>query len=113
MHDSSNRPGRFILNNLEAPVSVESPRDAIKKWLSIQPRLTAEQVARLDPLPRKNGQLSPFSPKKKTKAYPGSYIRTVQTLRRMHKDKEVHRDREHNNQPFLWMLPGTTFPQNF
>ena len=31
----------------------------------------------------------------------------------MHKDKEIHRDREHNNQPYLWMLPGTVFPQNF
>lgn len=31
----------------------------------------------------------------------------------MAKDKEIHRDREHNNQPYLWMLPGITFPQNF
>lgn len=31
----------------------------------------------------------------------------------MEKDKELHRDREHNNQPYIWMLPGTTFPQNF
>jgi hypothetical protein len=28
-------------------------------------------------------------------------------------DKEIHRDREHNNQPFLWMLPGVAFPENF
>lgn len=31
----------------------------------------------------------------------------------MEKDKEIHRDREHNNQPYMWMLPGMTFPQNF
>jgi hypothetical protein len=94
-------------------VSTESPREAVKQWLSVQPRMTAEQIARLDSEPRKNGRLDPFSPKKKTKAYPGSYIRTVQLLRRMAKDGEVHRDRDHNNQPFIWMLPGVVFPQNF
>jgi hypothetical protein len=104
---------RFALNNLELPVSTESPRDAVRKWLQIQPRLTTEQIARLDNQPRKGGLLSPFSPKKKTKTYPGSYVRTTKLLRRMADDKEIHSDRDHNNQPLIWMLPGTTFPQNF
>jgi hypothetical protein len=105
--------GRFILNNLESPVVTDSPRNAVKEWLKIQPRLTAEQIARLDPEPRKAGRFAPFSPKKKTKEYPPSYVRTAQLLRRMHRDGEIHRDRDHNNQPFVWMLPGTVYPQNF
>src|SRR5690349_17679011 len=113
MLDLNPNRGRFALKNLEFPVSVDNPRDAVKEWLTIQPRLTAEQISRLDPEPRKNGRLSPFSPKKKTKTYPGSYIRTVQLLRRMEKDGEIHRDRDHNNQPFIWMLPGVEFPHNF
>src|SRR3990172_6585808 len=114
MQDSQHRSVRFTLNNLEVPVDTDSPRDAVKRWLQIQPRLTTEQIAKLDPNPRRNGQLSPFSPRKTAKkAYPGSYIRTVQLLRRMEADGEIHRDRDHNNQPFVWMLPGVTFPQNF
>jgi hypothetical protein len=113
MQDSNPSPARFTLNNLESPVAIANPRDAVKEWLSIQPRLTTEQIARLDPEPRKPGQFAPFSPKKKTKAYPPSYIRTAQLLRRMLKDREIHRDRDHNNQPFLWMLHGVEFPQNF
>lgn len=31
----------------------------------------------------------------------------------MEKDKEIHSDREHNNQPKVWMLPGVDYPQNF
>ena len=114
MHDSQKRSTRFTLNNLEIPVSTESPREAVRRWLAVQPRLTTEQIARLDPEPRRNGQLNPFSPRTRAKkTYPGSYVRTVQLLRRMEKAGEIHRDRDHNNQPYVWMLPGITYPQNF
>src|SRR5436309_2693828 len=113
MLDSRPNRVRFILNNLEFPVATEDPRAAVRRWLQIQPRLTTEQIARLDSQPRRNGQLNPFSPKKKTKTYPGSYIRTAALLRRMALDKEIHSDRDHNNQPKIWMLPGIVFPQNF
>lgn len=31
----------------------------------------------------------------------------------MQSDKEIYSDREHNNQPLVWMLPGTNYPNNF
>src|SRR5690349_19911899 len=114
MLDSKDRSARFTLNNLEIPVSTQSPRDAVRQWLAIQPRLTAEQIAKLDNQPRRGGRTDPFLPKKTSKkAYPAFQVRTARLLRAMAKDGEIHRDREHNNQPYLWMLPGVTFPQNF
>lgn len=31
----------------------------------------------------------------------------------MEADHEVHSDRDHNNQPKVWMLPNISYPQNF
>lgn len=31
----------------------------------------------------------------------------------MEEDKEVHSDREHNNQPLVWMLPNVKYPNNY
>lgn len=31
----------------------------------------------------------------------------------MEADKEIHSDRDHNNQPKVWMLPGVDYPENF
>jgi hypothetical protein len=114
MLDLNQNHGRFTLNNLEFPVENESPREAIRRWLSIQPRMTTEQIAKLDNQPRRGGKTDPFIPKKNSKkAYPAFQVRTARLLRDMAKDKEIHRDRDHNNQPYLWMLPGIKFPQNF
>src|SRR5688572_1040228 len=105
---------RFALNNLEIPVSTESPRDAVKEWLKIQPRLTTQQIALLDNKPRRGGQTDPYFPKKNSKkAYPAFQIRTARLLRAMELDGEIHSDRDHNNQPRVWMMPGVSYPQNF
>ena len=88
------------------------PRELIKEFLSVEPRMTASQLARLDSLSRSGNPLKPFSPKE-GHVYPGSYPRTVQILRRMEGDKELHADREHNNQPKVWMLPHTKYPNNY
>ena len=34
-------------------------------------------------------------------------------LNRMQDDKLVHSDRDHNNQPLVWMLPNVKYPNNF
>lgn len=88
------------------------PRELVKQFLSVEPRMTVVQLARLDALSRSGNPLKPFSPKP-AHTYPGSYPRTLQLLRRMEKDGEVHSDREHNNQPKVWMLPGTKYPNNY
>jgi hypothetical protein len=91
-------------------------RQAIRYLLSLEPRMTGEQIARLLPFGENGEELSPFKPRAdRARVFPGSYPKIMDMLQRMYEAGEVDRFREHGAEAYIYMLktPNMKFPGNW
>lgn len=91
-------------------------REAIRYLLSLEPRMTGEQIARLLPYGENGEELKPFKPRAdRDKTFPGSYPKIMDMLKRMKAAGEVMCFRENEAQAFIWMRKSDNlkFPSNW